>query len=146
MKFDTTLPFLFAQVSTFLKVEIEKALNELDLHAGQIFILFELWKTDGLSQIELSTNLKVSPPTINKMVKSLAKNGFIANSVCAQDGRVMRVYLTPKGAAIRPQVEDKWQKIEEKMAGNLTATEQLVLSQLFAKLIDNLLPSENISK
>ncbi len=138
MDFNETLPFLFAQISTYHKVEIEKQLNEFNLHAGQIFILFELWRTDGLSQIELAGNLKLSPPTINKMVKSLMNNGFVATKVCPNDGRVMRVYLTMQGAAIRPQVEEKWQKLEEKLVANLTATEQLVLSQLFGKIVENL--------
>src|SRR5687767_4195814 len=114
MNFNETLPYLFAQISTFYKVEIEKELNEFELHAGQIFVLFELWKNDGLSQIELSVNLKVSPPAINKMVKSLSKNGFVVSSVCSKDGRVMRVFLTPKGVAIHPKVEEKWHKLEAK--------------------------------
>jgi DNA-binding MarR family transcriptional regulator len=142
MNFNETLPFIFAQISTFYKVEIEKELNQFELHSGQIFVLFELWKTDGLSQIELSNNLKVSPPAINKMVKSLARNGFVVCSACLKDRRIMRVFLTPKGVAIRPQVEEKWRKLEEKLVGNLTATEQLVLSQLFGKLIENLLVKE----
>ena len=139
MNFEETLPYLFTQVSTFYRVEIEKALAEIDLHSGQIFILFELWKADGLSQIELSANLKVSPPTINKMVKSLEKSGFVFNSKSVSDKRVMQVFLTLRGAAIRPQVEDIWRKLEEKLLGDLTATEQLVLSQLFGKLIGNIL-------
>jgi len=142
MNFNETLPFLFAQISTYYKVEIEKQLQEFNLHAGQIFILFELWTTDGLSQIELSANLRLSPPTINKMVKSLISNGFIATASCPGDGRVVRVYLTPKGAAIRPQVEEKWRKIEDRLVANLTATEQLVLSQLFGKLVENLLSAK----
>lgn len=142
MNFNETLPFLFAQISTYYKVEIEKQLNEFNLHAGQIFIIFELWANDGLSQIELAANLKLSPPTINKMVKSLVNNDFVVTSACPGDGRVVRVYLTPKGAAIRPQVEEKWRKIEDKLVANLTPTEQLVLSQLFRKLVENLLSAK----
>src|SRR5215203_5552259 len=142
MNFNETLPYLFAQISTFFKVEIEKELNEFNLHAGQIFILFELWKTDGLSQTELSANLNVSAPTINKMVKSLMKNGFIFCADCPKDGRVIRIFLSPRGAAIRPQVEEKWQMLEEKLIANLTKTEQLVLSQLFGRVVENLLQKD----
>ena len=133
-----TMPFLISQMATQYKVEIERELKELDLHSGQIFVLIELWKTDGLSQIEISLNLKISPPAINKMVKSLARNGFVISSPCPKDGRVVRVFLTPKGVAIRPKVEEKWRKLEESLVGNLTTTEQLVLSQLFGKLVENL--------
>ena len=139
MNFDETLPYLFTQLATIYKVEIEKELADLELHSGQIFILFELWKKDGISQIELSKNLKVSPPAINKMIKNLVRNGFVINSPCSQDGRVNRVFLTPKGVAIRPQVEDKWRKLDDRLVNGLTSTEQLVLSQLFSKLVENLM-------
>jgi len=142
MNFNETLPFLFAQISTYLKVEIEKQLNEFGLHSGQIFVIFELWKTDGQSQIELSAHLKLSPPTINRMVKSLMKNGFVVNAQCPTDGRAIRIFLTPKAVAIRPQIEERWRKIEEKLIANLTPTERLVLSDLFQKLVDNLLTAE----
>lgn len=138
MNFNETVSFLFAQIATNFKVLIEKQLNKFDLHGGQIFILFALWKADGLSQIELAEILKVSPPTINKMVKSLKNNGFVVCAGCPKDGRVMRVFLTPKGAAVRPKVEEEWVKIDEKLLANLTATEQLVLSQLCSKIGDNL--------
>ncbi len=139
MNFNETLPFLLAQLSTYFKVQIEKKLQEFNLHSGQIFILFELWKTDGLSQIELSANLKVSPPTINKMVKSLKTNGFVACAGCPTDGRLLRVYLTPKSAAIRPEIEETWKNLELGLVQNLTATEQLVLSQLFSKINETIL-------
>lgn len=138
LNFNETLPFLLAQLSTYFKVQIEKQLIEFDLHHGQIFILFELWKTDGLSQIELSSAIGISPPTINKMVKSLDTSNFVVSSKCKIDGRVSRVYLTPKGVAIRPSIEEMWKNLEISLVENLTPTEQLVLSQLFCKINENL--------
>ncbi len=139
MNFNETIPFLFAQFSTYLKVEIEKQLNKHQLHGGQIFILFTLWKTDGLSQTELSEKLRVSSPTIYKMVKSLEKNGFVVCSSCPKDKRTVRVFATPKGVAIRPKIEEEWIKIGEKLLFNLTSTEQLLLYQLFNKIGENLI-------
>jgi MarR family transcriptional regulator, organic hydroperoxide resistance regulator len=138
MNFNETIPYLFVQISTAFKSRLEKKLNEIGLHSGQVFILFELWKLDGLSQIDLSANLKLTPPTINKMVKSLAENGFIACNKCESDGRLMRVFLTQKGIDVRPKVEEKWKEAEELLMSNLTMTEKLVLSQLFEKL--NVMP------
>jgi DNA-binding MarR family transcriptional regulator len=143
MNFNDTLPYLFAQISTFFKTEMEKELRDFNLHSGQVFILFELWRTDGISQVELSNNLKLSAPTINKMVKSLSKNGFVASAACPKDGRVMLVFLTPQGAAVRPRVEEKWRKLEDILIANMTATEQLVLGQLFGRLIENLQARKN---
>ena len=49
MNFSETIPFLLTQMATYFRVEIEKQLQELELHAGQIFVLFELWQTDALT-------------------------------------------------------------------------------------------------
>jgi len=140
MKFNETLPYFFAQFSTSFKVELEKNLVEFDLHSGQIFVLFALWENDGMSQIDLANILNLSPPTINKMVKSLQKNGFVICSPGKSDGRIINVFLSPKAVAIRPQVESIWQKIEEKLTLNLTPTEQLVLNQLLGKIVENFNP------
>ena len=137
MNFHQTISFQFVQISTLYKVEIEKELKEYGLHSGQIFVLFELWKTEGLSQIELSKNLKLSPPTINKMIKSLEGNGFITCQKSSDDGRTTRIFLTRKAVNIKSDVETKWIKLEEKLVSGLTPTEQLVLSQLFDKVSEN---------
>lgn len=134
MNFNETIPYLFVQVSTAFKSQLEKKLNETGLHSGQVFILFELWENDGQSQIDLSSNLKLAPPTINKMVKSLSDNGFVTCHKCESDGRLMRVFLTRKGLDARPDVEQKWKDAEEVLMSDLTVTERLVLSQLFEKM------------
>jgi MarR family transcriptional regulator, organic hydroperoxide resistance regulator len=134
MIFNETLPYLFVQISTAFKSNLERNLNEIGLHSGQVFILFELWENDGMSQIDLSANLKLSPPTINKMVKSLADNGFVICQKCDLDGRLMRVFLTQKSRNIRIEVEQIWRDCEESLMTNLTATEKLILAQLFEKL------------
>jgi DNA-binding MarR family transcriptional regulator len=140
MNFTDTMPFLLAQIATAFKVELEKSMDEISLHGGQVFVLFELWKTDGLSQIDVAQALRVSPPTVNKMVRSLSEGGFVECRKCPGDGRLMRLFLTKKGLEIRPEVERQWASVEQKLLANLTETEKLVLFQLFGKVRDNLLP------
>ncbi|MBS1793937.1 MAG: MarR family transcriptional regulator [Acidobacteria bacterium] len=132
--FETTILYLLTQFATQLKVKIEKELAEFHLHSGQIFILFELWKSDGMSQIDLSRKILVSPPTTNKMVKSLEKNQFVFTKTCKLDKRSVRVYLTPKGLGIRPEIEEKWKNIENSVTNTLSLTEQIVLKDLFIKI------------
>ncbi len=138
MNFNESIPYLLVQNSTAFKSLLERKLNDIGLHSGQIFVLIELWKSDGVSQIDLANHLKLSPPTINKMVKSLAQNGFIDCRKCESDGRLMRVFLTQKGVEILPEVEHQWKEAESILMSNLTITEKLVLSQLFEKLNETL--------
>jgi DNA-binding MarR family transcriptional regulator len=113
-------------------------MNAIGLHSGQIFVLISLWKKDGQSQIELVNNLALTAPTVNKMVKSLIRSGFIECRKCSSDGRLMRVFLTDKGIECQSLAAEQWSKIESQSYSNLTETEKLVLSQLFLKLKENL--------
>jgi len=121
-------------------------MNQLNLHGGQVFILISLWNADRQSQIDLATNLKLSAPTINKMVKSLIETGFVECNKCRNDGRLMRVHLTQKGIEHQKLVEEKFIEFEAEFFSNLTETEKLILIQIFGKINDNLNQRKSFSK
>jgi DNA-binding MarR family transcriptional regulator len=137
IEFEKTISFLFAQVTTGHKNRLEKKMNEIGLHSGQVFILFELWKEDGLSQIRLANNLNLAPPTVNRMLKGLSDNGFVVCGRYEDDGRTTRAHLTDKGVDIRELIEDQWLELEEETLSGLTETEKLILYQLLGKLREN---------
>lgn len=134
MDIENSLTFLLMQTSIVYRNQFQKVMNEIGLHSGQVFVLFSLWKEDGQSQIDLVKNLKLSPPTINKMIKSLDRSGFVKCQKCSQDGRMMRVFLTEKGLQSKTAVEVLWEKFELQSFSKLTETEKLILMQLFRKL------------
>ena len=121
-------------------------MNQLNLHGGQVFILISLWNADRQSQIDLATNLKLSAPTINKMVKSLIETGFVECNKCRNDGRLMRVHLTQKGIEHQKLVEEKFIEFEAEFFSNLTETEKLILIQIFGKINDKLNQRKSFSK
>ncbi len=138
MMIEHSITYLMTQVSVAYRNNLQKAMNQIGLHGGQIFILISLWSVDGQSQTDLARNLGLSAPTINKMIGSLERNGFVENRKCGSDGRVMRVYLTEKGIASKIPVESQWEKLESQSFSNLTETEKLILQQIFGKLKDHL--------
>jgi DNA-binding MarR family transcriptional regulator len=138
MDFEKTTTYILIQLANAYRNYLERAMNAIGLHSGQIFVLISLWKKDGQSQIELVNNLALTAPTVNKMVKSLIRSGFIECRKCSSDGRLMRVFLTDKGIECQSLAAEQWSKIESQSYSNLTETEKLVLSQLFLKLKENL--------
>lgn len=142
MNFENSVTYILTQLAIAYRSYLERALNEIGLHSGQIFVLISLWKNDGQSQIDLVKNLNLTAPTINKMIKSLMAGDYVECRKCATDGRMMRVFLTEKGIQCQDLVAEQWYKIETQSYSNLTETEKLVLSQLFVKLRENL--SRNI--
>ncbi len=141
--FENTITYILTQAAVAYRNNLEKSLNTIGLHSGQIFVLISLWQNDGQSQIDLVKNLDVSAPTVNKMVKSLANAGFVECRKCQSDGRLMRVFLTDKGIACQDSVAERWVQVESFSYSNLTETEKLMLLQLFGKLRTNLKQNVN---
>ncbi len=146
IEIENTLTYLFTPISNAYWLNLEKAMNEIELHSGQVFVLISLWKQDGQSQIDLSRNLNLSPPTVNKMVKSLLKNGFIRNQRDLEDSRILRVFLTEKAVQYSILVERQWLKLEAQTLISFTETERLILFQLFGKLKENLVAGSIIDQ
>jgi MarR family transcriptional regulator, organic hydroperoxide resistance regulator len=137
MTFEKSLNYLLADLTTVHKNLLEKTLSEYGVHSGQIFILFELWTSDGLSQTVLAANLNLTPPTINKMVKSLETKDFVSLKRSDSDTRIVNVYLTEKGKNIHDEIARVWSVLEDKITKNLTETEKLIFHQLIEKVLLN---------
>lgn len=139
MQLQHTFGFSLSQISTGHRNTLEKLMNEIGLHYSQISVLNELWDTEGRSQAELVRALKVSAPTINKMINSLSKSNFVQCKKCKKDSRMVRVYLTKKGKDIRTQVREQWQKLEEIILQDFSEAEKMLFSLLLEKLKKNLI-------
>jgi len=146
MNLEASSIYSFTQLSNNFRYNLDLKMNQLNLHGGQVFILISLWNADRQSQIDLATNLKLSAPTINKMVKSLIETGFVECNKCRNDGRLMRVHLTQKGIEHQKLVEEKFIEFETEFFSNLTETEKLILIQIFGKINDNLNQRKSFSK
>ena len=134
MEFEKTPGYLFLQTSTIFRVKLEREMNKIGLHYGQVFVLVSLWKNDGQSQTELAKELRLSAPTINKMVKNLAENKFVKSTQSEKDNRVMRVFLTKEGREAEESFSKLFRAMQEDFFVSLTETERLIFLQLCEKL------------
>ena len=134
MKIEETVTYLLSRVSTSFRSSLERSMGNIGLHSGQVFILIELWKHDGLRQVDLATRLGVSTPTVNKMILGLIDSGLAARRRIEDDARSTRIFLTNAGAEMRPSVEVEWHELEENTVAGLTDAERLILFELLAKM------------
>ena len=134
IKFEDTVSYLLAKVSTAFRNSIERHMASIDLHGGQIFVLIELWRRDGLRQIDIAKRLNLSAPTVNKMIKGLIQINLVTLEKTDDDGRSTRVFLTNDGVEMRKDAEAQWLELEESSLAGLTETERLILFNLLGKL------------
>ncbi len=116
----------------------EAAFNEIGLHTGQEWVLFQLWNEEGLTQSELVNALNVEPPTITKTLDRLEKAGLVERRQDPEDARVSRVYLTPAGRALEGQVRKVWDKLEADTVQGLSDVEIALLRRLLDQVERNL--------
>ena len=134
MHFEETATYLLAKAAVIHKNSLQKCANTVGLHSGQVFVMMELWKTDGQRQIDLAARLNLSPPTVNKILGGLLENDFVTRARYEDDARSTRIFLTPKGVEVRASLEEAWDELEEHTLAGLTDTEALMLKQLLQKL------------
>ncbi len=134
IKFEDTVSYRLAKVTTAFRNSIERHMSRIGLHGGQIFALLELWKQDGLRQIDLANRLSLAAPTVNKMLKGLIEINLITLARQEDDARSTRIYLTPLAYKMREEVEEQWLELEQDSLSALTETERLVLFELLGKL------------
>ena len=134
IKFEETVSYMLAKVTTAFRNSLERHMGTIGLHGGQIFVLFELWKQDGLRQIDIADRLNLSAPTVNKMLKGLIEINLVTRVRIDDDARSTRIFLTETGREMRHDIEAQWLELEENCLSGLTETERLVLSDLLGKL------------
>jgi DNA-binding MarR family transcriptional regulator len=134
MQFEDTVSFLLAKANVLHKNSIQKYANSVGLHSGQVFVMMELWKTDGQRQIDLAARVNLSPPTVNKILGGLLENDFVTRARYEDDARSTRIFLPPKGVQVREALEEAWEELEQQTLETLTDTEALMLKQLLQKL------------
>jgi len=134
LKFEETVTYRLARVTTAYRNALERHLASVGLHGGQVFVLIELWKQDGLRQVDIAERLNLSAPTINKILKGLSEINLIKRSREQDDARSTRVFLTDKGHKIRSEVAAEWLELESEYLSGLTDTECLILPDLLGKL------------
>lgn len=134
IKFEDTVTYKLARVTTAYRNALERHMGVIGLHGGQVFVLFELWQQDGLRQVDLADRLILKAPTVNKMVKGLIEINLVTRERLDDDARSSRIFLTAKGVDIRRQVNAQWLELEADYLSGLTETERLILPDLLGKL------------
>ena len=135
MNFENSVSFLLAKVGIAHRNMLQKAVSGAGLHSGQVFVMFELWKTDGQRQIDLADRLNLAPPTVNKILGGLLDGDFVTRAKYEDDARSTRIFLTEKGKEVRAKLEEQWEELESETVEGLTDTETLMLRQLLGKLL-----------
>ena len=126
---------LMTDHSAFYK-RIFSALKKEGLTSGQPKVLEYLAEHDGAMQKDIAAACRIEPATMTSLLSGMEKNELITR--CAPDRRSLCVYLTDKGKALVPLIEDEFSRIEDKATNGFSDEERQTLIALLSRLRENL--------
>jgi DNA-binding MarR family transcriptional regulator len=125
---------LHSQTSKALRALVEMTLRRHGLHPGQDHLLAALWAADGRTPGQIAAALHVTTPTVVKMATRMAAAGLLARRPDEHDRRLVRLWLTDAGRALRQPVEAERRRLEEQVTADLTDAERDQLLRALAKV------------
>ena len=126
------------KIGAQMRKDYSDALRDINIHVGQDRALCQLWKEDGITQIQLSERMGCEPPTVSNMVKKLENYGLVERRRDKSDARISRVYLTDQGREIQNPISEVWNKQEEKLLQGIQEEEIVLVRSILQKMIHNL--------
>jgi DNA-binding MarR family transcriptional regulator len=140
---EISVDFLVAQVGRLHHKRAHVLLEELGLYHGQPRLLYVLWREEGLTQSQLATRVNVRPATMTKMLQRMAEAGFVERRRDSRDQRVVRVYLSEEGHAVREQVRQVWEQMENEVLEGFQPKERDQLHGFLLRIRENLRARES---
>jgi MarR family transcriptional regulator, organic hydroperoxide resistance regulator len=87
-------------------------LRDLGLHPGQELLLMQLMDRDGQTQSELLDSVGLDHSTVSKSLRRMQEAGLLRREPAERDRRVLHVWLTDKGRAMREPLAAMWSALE----------------------------------
>lgn len=137
---------LFTRASKLMRGAADAAYMRHGVRVGQNLVLEELWTEDGLAPGEVARRVGVSTPTVVKMASRMEASGLIDRRRDERDRRLIRLYLTEKGRAVRKPLQREREQLRELATADLTLTERRALETGLAKMVRNLMSVERLDE
>lgn len=79
-------------------------LRPLGLTYPQYLVLLAVWEAEGSTVSALGRALDLDSGTLSPLIQRLARDGLVRKERTGTDERTVRVFSTPQGKALEPQV------------------------------------------
>jgi DNA-binding MarR family transcriptional regulator len=117
---------------------MEAVLRPLGMTVTHYACLELLAQRPGLSGSELARGAFVTRQSMNVLLQTLERDGYVTRPAAAPVGKVLPTRLTPRGRRSLAAATAAVRSVEVRMLGGLTDAEQSGASRLLQSMIDSL--------
>lgn len=112
--------------------------SKLEVHPGQMPLIFLLGKEQELSQREITEKLHIKASTVNVSLKRLEQVGIVERKTDEKDKRITRIRLTPQGKEICRIGHQKKAELEEAYTKGFSESEICLLKRFLRQIAANM--------
>ncbi len=130
----TSLGYLLKEASSALRIAMEDVLRPLGMTVTSYSCLELLAQRPGLSNSELARGAFVTRQSMNVLLQSLEREGWVTRATTASEGRALPVTLTDAGRRQRAQASAAVKTVEDRMLAELSAPDRRQAFELLTRM------------
>nr|WSZ99231.1 MarR family transcriptional regulator [Streptomyces sp. NBC_00857] len=135
---DKSLGYLLKEASSALRAAMEEVLRPLGMSVTHYSCLELLAQRPGLSNSELARGAFVTRQSMNTLLQTLERDGYVTRPAEARIGKVLPTQLTPRGRQSLEQATIAVRSVEVRMLADMTEAEQVSACQMLQSMIHSL--------
>ncbi|MFF4031204.1 MarR family winged helix-turn-helix transcriptional regulator [Streptomyces sviceus] len=135
---ETSLGYLLKEASSALRSAMEEVLRPLGMSVTHYSCLELLAQRPGLSNSELARGAFVTRQTMNVLLQTLERDGYVTRPAEAPVGKALPTRLTPRGRRSLEKASAAVRSVEARMLTGLTETEQSEAFRVLRRMIHSL--------
>ena len=121
---DTSLGYLLKEASTALRQAMEAVLRPLGMTVTHYSCLELLAQRPGLSNSDLARGAFVTRQSMNVLLQTLERDGYVTRPAKAPVGKALPAELTPRGRRSLATASAAVRSVELRMLSGMTPAEQ----------------------
>jgi DNA-binding MarR family transcriptional regulator len=142
LRLDETVGFLLADATRTMTRTFSARIARHGVGMGIFQLLRILWEQEGLTQSELAARARIRGPSAAGALHELDRRGFVRRVGDRDDGRKIRVHLTPAGRRLYDLVMPDIDVTNRVMLAGFSAAEQKTLKRMLHRMRRNLAAAE----
>ncbi|MEU5738918.1 MarR family transcriptional regulator [Streptomyces tendae] len=135
---DKSLGYLLKEASSALRTAMEEVLRPLGMSVTHYSCLELLAQRPGLSNSELARGAFVTRQTMNVLLQTLERDGYVTRPAEAAVGKVLPARLTPSGRRSLEKATAAVRSVEVRMLSGMTEAEQAHAFRSLQSMISSL--------
>jgi len=108
------------------------------IRPGMGHVLFALWQHDNVTMTNLAARTGLAASTLTRLTGEMEKVKLVSRTRCADDGRAVRIELTPLGRSLETMAGQVVSRLREVVEDGMSKAEVKGVKEGLTAMIDNM--------